>query len=824
MSNRRAVIKIDLCGSKKFVDETSGEKNSIRKNTLKLLVEKVKEVFPYASSAYPEGSLYSAQGDCVYIILEKPTVALRATIEFMKHWYGVLDTSPDCRAVIDYGDLDDTFEIGRLELVGEPFENISVMEKLYQHGEIGCTSELKKNVDETLVQFMNPRSVNITLKRNKTSWRVNYENPRLVNDSSLVHALFISSLAGDDIRNKSFEVILIECIVENAWKSLSIEDLSSWFKKRNIPDPGYPKIRDICNSSNHLSLDEQDRISVNESKIEVINSAKKVFEESRKKALNYIAVKLGHDLGVDGAMLTNKINLDNLVEEYLSAIFLEIRIMANYFRSTQTVFEKLSTANEFDSIIKKHIGVIVSSDLEMFTIAKNSFVNSLMALSKKNNVYLAAIFHNVLMLYYLNRNSKFAHAQLKQIRKKSIYLDTNTFYALRCRSSSFHEMLSFSISKMREMNANINIFDKSISEYNDSINSALYKYRKGKGVALFSAARKPWIWIEYEANSAQYNNNFEYCVAFHRFPSKEDSDQYFDNVELSKQLKDEYGINLKLLEPYLDKEDLGELYEETYRAKMKFDHVSNWLEPIGGSHEFHHMLVIHDANCLEATKCPGTSPYNFKNLFVTCDYSLARIRKRKPKKYDHLMTISEFYEFMLPYLFLADVMTSKPVEMPNFLLASALTATLDQSISFESLIGLFLSHGTENSKKHDYKILSEMEATRRFDKIKKDHEKLLSTSSDMISEESLKEYAYDFASVAAEYKSKVKEKTSNALIFNLYQESQEKLSKISEEKEQLESRLNLLENKEKKRKRFLKKQKRIAAKNKPNTKKKKKRY
>jgi len=138
---------------------------------------------------------------------------------------------------------------------------------------------------------MNPRSVNITLKRNKTSWRVNYENPRLVNDSSLVHALFISSLAGDDIRNKSFEVILIECIVENAWKSLSIEDLSSWFKKRNIPDPGYPKIRDICNSSNHLSLDEQDRISVNESKIEVINSAKKVFEESRKKALNYIAVQ-----------------------------------------------------------------------------------------------------------------------------------------------------------------------------------------------------------------------------------------------------------------------------------------------------------------------------------------------------------------------------------------------------------------------------------------------------------------------------------------------------------------------------------------------------
>lgn len=52
----------------------------------------------------------------------------------MKNWYGKVPQLPDCSAILDYGVVGENNTIGRIELLGEPLENISVIEKKLSSG------------------------------------------------------------------------------------------------------------------------------------------------------------------------------------------------------------------------------------------------------------------------------------------------------------------------------------------------------------------------------------------------------------------------------------------------------------------------------------------------------------------------------------------------------------------------------------------------------------------------------------------------------------------------------------------------------------------
>jgi hypothetical protein len=799
-----AVIKIDLCGSKMHLEQCSGDKNEARTKLLSLLIDKAKLFFPQATDPYPAGSLYSAQGDCIYIVLDKPTVALRSTIEFMKDWFSMVPSLPDCRAIIDYGRITENLQTGRIELIGEPFENISVVEKLFESGQIGVSDSLRNNVDETLVQFIKSRPVVVTAGREIIVWHVNYENPRLIEDSSLVHALFIASPSGDDVRNRAFETLLIECILEKKDNSITVDDAIEWLDSRNCPNPGKQKLLEICKSSEYLIVGEHSLISIEKEKNDSIIASKAVFYKARKVSQELIVTELSKRLEIDIETLLQKINVFSLVEEYLSAIFLEIRFMANYFRSTQSLFEKLMNSNEYDFIIKKYVREVIGEDIEKLNLVKNAFLLSLQGLTKEDNVYIAAVFHNVLMLYYLNRNSRFAHSQLREVTSKRIFIDTNIFYAYRCESSNFYDTVAFTLQKLIKMNAKIIIFDKSLLEFNESMDGALQKYHKSRGISFITGARTPWIWQEYEKKKDAYNKDFDYCVAVHRLPSNYETGKPLDNEKAIKELKGTYGIELQHLEPYLDKDALGELYDDVFQAKRKYNPFTEWFD-ISAPYDTYHQIVLHDANCLHSIKCEGNGPHDCQSLFVTCDYSLAKIRKRKHNAYNYLITISEFYEFMIPYLFLSDVMVKQPVEMPNFLLAAALSIRLDQAPDFRSLIGNFLSNHL--SAKQNYRILSDMEAKKRFTKIKEQEEKIAGLS-EKVSDEDIKEYVFDVTSAAEEYESKVKEETARSFISDLYNSTRKELQKVSEEKREIERRVAFLEDKNEKKARMLKKQER----------------
>lgn len=187
---KRAVVKIDICGSTEYIDSKESNEDNVRERLLKELHEFVKGIFPDSDKPYPEGSVYSAQGDSLYIILDRPTVAVLSTIEFMKGWYGKLPALPDCRAVLDYGKIHETRQIKRLELLGEPFENISKIEKYFKDGQIGVTSKIIEESDLTLVQYIRPVRINISAKRSIETYLASYDDPRLIYYSNLARIFY----------------------------------------------------------------------------------------------------------------------------------------------------------------------------------------------------------------------------------------------------------------------------------------------------------------------------------------------------------------------------------------------------------------------------------------------------------------------------------------------------------------------------------------------------------------------------------------------------------------------------------------------------------
>lgn len=782
---QQTIVKLDLCGSKNFYDKKIASNPNIRDDTLHKLIEVVKDLYPASDEQFPKGSLYASQGDCVYLILEKPTVALRATVDFMKAWSTIVSELPDCRAVIDYGDVKETYVNKRLELISEAFENINAIEKYFRAGEIAVTAQVFKRVDSTLVQFVKARDVEVTNKRQIQVAVANHENPRLMTDSSLVHALFVASPAGDSVREKAFEALLVEALMERQPSEMALNEFNNWLESRNCPTINKFSMDVLLKHSDYIFVDPSETLRLREDVSGKIKTVRERFESARISTIETLAAGLSKSLGLTSDVVIKRLKIDQMLEEYLCAVFLEIRFMANYFKSTDSLFERLTMVSDFDYILHKFLSSLPNVKAEQFLFLKSEFLTLLRQIATKDNVYIAAIFHNVLMLYYLNRNATYVHAQLQKIREKHIYLDTNTLYALRCKASEYHEMVSYAVKRLIDLGTNICVFDKSLEEYNESLNTALTKYNHTRGMHYYYQYYRPWIWKEYENNPQTYNNSFEYCLTLHRIdPGKIASIMSINPVELR---------------PYLSKEDLENLYLEVYRVKKRFNPESKMYE-VPDNETVYHNKVLHDANCLNALRCKGKNPFECPTLFVTCDFRLSKVRSRIPGDYEYLVTIAEFYEFILPYLFLSDALSSKPVEVPNFLLASAITVDLDHTIDFDSIVGKYLA--SKDEVPQDYEILASIVNNQRFDGIKNKYRGLQELDESKLSSETRFDTLVDVAAAIQEYKAMVRDRVVTSIAQGALFEKDKEILQLKKEKGSLEGELARHKKKEDKQKRY----------------------
>jgi len=418
-------------------------------------------------------------------------------------------------------------------------------------------------------------------------------------------------------------------------------------------------------------------------------------------------------------------------------------------------------------------------------------------------MYIASIFHNVLLLYYLNRNSRLSRGQLAAVKEKEIYLDTNTFYALTCRASNFHRILVFTFTRLRKLGSSVFLFDKSLIEYLESLESTLHKYRHKRHYEFVDGG--PWIWKEFISDVSRYKNDFEYCIALHKYPKilPTNTTDFFKTSE--EELK-RINVNLLKLEPYFEKEGLGELYYNVYNAKLKYDPSTKWYAPKGSPDQYHN-IVLHDANCLKKLKHNATNPFNAKKLFVTCDFGLAKMRRNFPNKYEYLVTVPEFYEFMLPYLFMENLMIKEPVEMPNFLLASVVHKDLFETINFKDLFGDYLANNINNID--DFKVLEDLSTEKRYKKIRDKYESLSENSTGTEDfEEKLKEFMQNSTELLLEYSNKVRESLAKSIVQTKLNGRDKELKELKNKFGELELKVKKYEEKEDKRKKYYKKKKR----------------
>lgn len=703
------IVKLDLCGSKNFF-ERHRHRRHVRRDTLSQLLDRSAAIFPNSQAQYPNGSRYATQGDCVYYILDDPTVAVRCTIDFLREWASMSEVLPDCRAVIDTGLIEENSHGARTDLISPAFDNISVIEKHYGPGEIGVTDLVARATDRSLVNFIRRKETPVTSERRTISWLANYENPRLLHDSSLVHALFVASKNSATVRDRTYEAVIVECVMDRIDGRASPQQIQDALEEKQCPTISDDKLREIVQESDYLDH-QQDYIGLSPAAGDRLNTIRSNLQDSRDSFVRGVAERFSARIGVTPEVIQSRLDIAELLERYICAVFLELRFMASYLVATQHVFDSDSSFSDFDYILVQRIGKKLAHSNEEFLFFKRAFLDSIREALTSSNAYVASVFHNVLMLYYLNRNERYIHDQIATIRKKQIYLDTNTLYAYMCRASEHHSLVDYALQKLGAMGVKPIVFDQSVREYNNSLASVATIAGRARTdwVAL---EYDPWILQEYKSDQAAYNNNLSYCIDMHRIPAG-DVRASDDLLAVESALRDK-NIMLERLQPYLSEVDLGAVYQHVYEAKQVFDpHLGGMI--VKGSLDTYHEKVLHDANCLYHLSNEGSNPYELTKMFVTCDYRLAKVR-RMQRGYDCVVTIREFYEFMLPYLLLSDTISSDPVDIPRFLLASAISLELASTKTLESVVSDFLARNQSVSQ--DYRILARSENRARFDEIR----------------------------------------------------------------------------------------------------------
>lgn len=676
----RTLVKIDLCKSKQTA-ESGGDWRTRTVEFLDALIETVRSVFPRSDLDYPAGTYYRAEGDAVMLIHDSADEALRAAMLFAHAWWSRTPTMPDCRIIVSTGSVQKS-DVAK-EITGDLFQHVGIAEKTASPGEILADDATREICDRVSFQFSERVELSVTENRMVGFSRLNYDDPWLAKDAALVHALFVAQPESADARSRAFEVLALEYLREQSNGSGTMEGFSRFLSGKRCPLPDQAALDRVVEDSALIERRDSHRIALVDEATSRMREWESMYQKSRSEAVSALRESIAGETGLNSRVVEERIDLARFIEEYIGAVFVQLRLMASYYDSTKQFFERLSKQSEYDFIIRKHAAPLQlpPDSMQLF---RRVFLTGLRLLVSSENRYVAAVFHNVLMSYYLNRPSKYTEAQVSHLREKEYFLDTNTLYAYLVPSSEYHSVVRYAVDRLIRLGAIVRVTDKSVQEYNDSLFHALKRYRADRRTGLTFAEDYPWIWHEYSTNTGRYGMNFETCVSSFTVPSGRHDVDHLDVDRAEKQLAT-HGIKLHRMERWLDREALGDLYDDVSRAKAKLsrDENGDWFRDTDSySHE---QKVLHDANCLRLLLHPGESPYDARKLFVTCDFKLSRIRRMR-SDCSGVMTVSEFAEYMAPYLLLADGIDAPLRRYPNLVLAASLDLELALTKDFAQIV------------------------------------------------------------------------------------------------------------------------------------------
>lgn len=795
--SKKVLIKIDAVGSKDWCSKEM-DTQARRTRLLNQLTEIINSVYEKADLEYPYGEYISAQGDCINLGVEDPEYAVLKTIEFQRTWFDYTDEYPDCRAIIDYSDVQVFNGTPHVELLSEGFENISIIEKSASKGDIYITENVLNELDSGIVKATELPPVSIANARTINLFKIEYDDPRLIEENYLVQTIFFADTKSDSIRDKVIGSRIIEIVSAQENKEINKEILISELKNKNI-NLTEEHFKRIISNNTVLSFDENNVFIRKEKEVD-LEKLKIDFNDEKEKALNFIATNLSLAFGgFTSEEFRELVDFENLLQEYLFAVFGDIKNVVSYYNCEKQMdfYDRFLNPNYFDSILKEKVKDINNFGDENRLLFKKEFLRALGLLTKQQSKYISYIFHNVLINYYLNRNERYLNNQLKRLKEKTFYLDTNTFYSYKISASQYHQKAQYIFDKLKSLSCNLRMFNISVREFNDALNRSKSIY-KSDPCSATRGKTIPWIIYEFMHNSGSYGNNIDACINTYLIDST-------NHESFTKKEK----IRVEKLEPELEQNDLNELCYQITSLKRNKTEQSTFEEKL-----------LHDANCLHYLHCEEKG-FLAQKLFITCDFSLARIRKISDYG-NSIITINELYDFLLPYLLISEDNFSNPDRLPNMLLETAIDLELGDSINLEQIVGEFVKNKPINVR---YKTLNNAMLTSKFEQIEKKNRSI--QDSELPEDECVNKINENLNEFEEAYITAVKADTIECLKKSKYDEIGEKLREsektISEknaEIENLKAKVEKYEKKEKRREKYQKKIKNQSSKPKKKNKKK----
>ena len=132
------------------------------------------------------------------------------------------------------------------------------------------------------------------------------------------------------------------------------------------PDRSYPalpiqKLKELCDESTYLNGTPSGlpggngtSYSLTSEGLAILERAKEDFGRAREDCIQTVQSTIIKQCGTPKA--TDVYDLAAIIEEYLCAIFSEVRMMANYFRGSSQLFNsETSYLDRFDYILRKHL-------------------------------------------------------------------------------------------------------------------------------------------------------------------------------------------------------------------------------------------------------------------------------------------------------------------------------------------------------------------------------------------------------------------------------------------------------------------------------------
>jgi hypothetical protein len=639
-----------------------------------LLAEKLKgiamERFPYSEKKYPQGSFYKAEGDAVYFILEKPTVSIRSAVEFMTDWYqrGIKQSFPESKIIIHRGRIDIISVPGGVDVVGKVFEDISVMEKTLDEGKIYVTEDVVRNSDITISKFVDYGQRQVAPGGYIRIYYVAFSDPRTFENDALAHLLFVARKESAEIRIKIFAFFLMEYLMEKG-QLRDLAEFEKWSKSK-----GYSV----------LPKEELERLLADESKFEKathenvptyklkeeeaiqIKKAQEAYKGAVDQAVKTVCEEIVRETGTDRAV--EGFDIKRIMDEYLCGLFSEIRMMANYFRDTLHFYDsEAKTFERYDYVIDRHL---INLDEALVNKWKRGFIKGLKIISQQESIYISAIFHNILAGYYLNRSFQSSPYQLERLQKRRIYMDTDVLYALRCEASSHHNRVQYFADRLKSINLQLRIYPFTVSEFETSLEKVVIEYKKDPH-SPFLINWNPWLYQEFRSRPNKYLNDISVCRIMYSvtkgYPATEENYSTI-NEELGKA-----NMSLECYYKKISKEEKQNIWDalRSMILSKSGDIEDYWAvsERLTAQYE---NIIEHDVNLLENVKQlhleDGEDELGPKVLLLTTDSKLIKCRK----EYPFVISTEQFLEFIMPYLFLADIPSEDPNRFPNQILSAQL--------------------------------------------------------------------------------------------------------------------------------------------------------